>query len=179
MAGRGDLPKSVKAMAAMNSDTSSDTSGDRIFLVVVDDTPEMNVALRFATRRAQKTDGRVALLYVIEPADFQHWMAVEDMMEKERRMEAEEVLKKHSDTIMEYAGAMPMLYIRDGRPQDALLDLLDEEPGISILVLGADTGPKGPGPLVSACAGKLAGKLHIPVTIVPGSLKDEEIDALT
>jgi len=161
-------------MAPANNSKNS----DRIFLVVVDDTPEMNVALRFASRRAQKTNGRVALLYVTEPADFQHWMAVEDLMEKERRMEAEEVLKKHSDKIMEYSGAMPMLYVRDGRPQDALIELLDEEPGISILVLGADTGPKGPGPLVSACAGKLAGKLRIPVTIVPGGLKDEEIDAL-
>jgi len=165
----------MTAMAA----SSNDKSSDRIFLVVVDDTPEMNVALRFASRRAQKTDGRVALLYVTEPADFQHWMAVEDLMEKERRMEAEEVLQKHSDTVMGFGGAMPMLYIRDGRPQDALLDLLEEEPGISVLVLGADTGPKGPGPLVSACAGKLAGKLRIPVTIVPGSLKDEEVDALT
>ncbi len=159
----------------------TETSGDRqrIFLVVVDDTPEMAVALRFAARRAKKTGGRVALLYVTEPADFQHWIAVEDLMEKERRMEAEEVLQKYSDTVLEWSGAMPVLYVREGRPQDALLELLEEEPSISILVLGANTGPKGPGPLVTACAGKLAGKLPIPVTIVPGSLGDEEIDALS
>jgi len=151
----------------------------RTFLVVVDDTPEMSVALRFAARRAKRTGGRVALLYVTEPADFQHWMAVEDLMEKERRMEAEEVLQKHSDLIAEWTGSLPMLYVREGRPQDALLKLLEEEPSISILVLGADTGPKGPGPLCSAVAGKLVGRLAIPVTIVPGSLSDEQVDALT
>ena len=152
--------------------------GQRIFLVVVDDTPEMDVALRFAARRANKTGGRVALLYVTEPADFQHWIAVEDLMEKERRMEAEEVLQKYSDRISEWTGSMPVLYVREGRPQDALLKLLEEEPSISIVVLGADTGPKGPGPLCSAVAGKLMGKLRVPVTIVPGNLSEDQVDAL-
>jgi len=161
------------------AEAKTDRSESRIFLVVVDDTPEMQVALRFAARRAKRTGGRVALLYVTERADFQHWAAVGDLMEQERRQEAEEVLQKYSDKLMELTGSMPMLYVRDGRPQDALLALLNEEPGISVLVLGADTGPKGPGPLVSACAGKLAGKLRVPVTIVPGSLTDDEVDALT
>jgi nucleotide-binding universal stress UspA family protein len=161
------------------SDANTEQSHVRIFLVVVDDTPEMLVALRFAARRAKRTGGRVALLYVTERADFQHWAAVGDLMEQERRQEAEAILQKHSDKVIEWAGTMPMLYVRAGRPQDALLDLLNEEPGISVLVLGADTGPKGPGPLVSACAGKLAGKLRVPVTIVPGSLTDDEVDDLT
>ncbi len=37
----------------------------------------------------------------------------------------------------------------------------------------------GPGPLVSALTGKFFPKLTIPLTIVPGTLTDEEIDALT
>ena len=40
----------------------------RVFLVVVDESPELKVALRYACRRAQKTGGRVALLHVTEPA---------------------------------------------------------------------------------------------------------------
>ena len=48
-----------------------------------------------------------------------------------------------------------------------------------ILVLGADTGPRGPGPLVSELAGKYAGKLRVPLTIVPGTLSDEDVDAIT
>ena len=50
---------------------------------------------------------------------------------------------------------------------------------ISVLVLGAGTGPEGPGGLVSALSGSLAGKVRIPVTIVPGHLSDAQVDALT
>ena len=60
----------------------------RVFLVVVDDSPEMQVALRYAALRARSTGGRVALLYVIEPSDLQQWMAVESLMREERREEA-------------------------------------------------------------------------------------------
>jgi nucleotide-binding universal stress UspA family protein len=155
------------------------SSGERVFLVVVDETEELRVALRYASRRAKATGGRVALFYVIEPSGFGHWIAVEDLMEKEMRLQAEETLKKHSDTVMKMTGQIPALYIREGNRLDALLDLIDEEPTISILVLAAGTGKGGPGPLISALAGKLNKRLHIPLTIVPGDLRDEEIDALT
>ncbi len=59
------------------------------------------------------------------------------------------------------------------------MKLLEEEPSIAILVLGASTGKRGPGPLVEALTGKLIGKLHVPVTIVPGNLSNEEVDAIT
>jgi hypothetical protein len=63
--------------------------------------------------------------------------------------------------------------------RDELLKLIEEEPSISILVLGAATGPEGPGPLVTHLAGKIAGRLRIPVTIVPGGLTDDQIAALS
>ncbi len=158
---------------------SDDQTPVRTFLVVVDQTEELRVALRFASRRAQHTGGRVALLYVVEPSDFHHWMAVEDLMEKESRMAAEEILNEYSGKVQEWIGETPMIYIREGRLQEELLKLIDEDETISILVLAADTGPRGPGPLVSALTGKLVSKLRIPLTIVPGNLSDEQIDALT
>jgi nucleotide-binding universal stress UspA family protein len=154
-------------------------SDERVFLVVVDETEELRVALRYAARRSMATGGRVALFYVIEPSGFGHWIAVEDLMEKEMRLQAEETLKKHSDAVMKMTGQIPALYIREGNRLDALLDLLEEEPTISILVLAASTGKGGPGPLISALAGKLNKRLHVPLTIVPGDLSDEEVDALT
>jgi hypothetical protein len=57
--------------------------------------------------------------------------------------------------------------------------VIKEEPRIAILVLGAGTQKKGPGPLVTSLAGKMSGKFPIPITVVPGSLTEEEIDALT
>ena len=41
----------------------------RVFLVVVDDSEEMLVALRFACMRAKSVGGRVALFRDIEPSD--------------------------------------------------------------------------------------------------------------
>jgi nucleotide-binding universal stress UspA family protein len=152
---------------------------ERTFLVVVDESEEMDVALRFACRRAKATGGRVALFYVIEPADFGHWIAVEDLMEKERRMVAEETMTKFSDTVIEQTGALPILHIREGERRDALLKLLEEEPGISILVLAMGSGKGGPGPLISALTGKFYKRLTVPMTIVPGTLTEEGLDAVT
>ena len=41
------------------------TQRDRVFLVVVDDSPEREVALRYACLRARKDGWRVALLRVV------------------------------------------------------------------------------------------------------------------
>jgi nucleotide-binding universal stress UspA family protein len=151
----------------------------RIFLIVVDESEEMRVALRYAALRARRTGGHVALLYVIEPSDLQQWMAVETLMREERREEAEALLQKLSGEVADLCGSLPIVYIREGRRRDELMALLDEEPSISILVLAAGTGAEGPGPLVTQLVGKMSGKMRVPVTVVPGSLSDEQIAALT
>jgi len=158
---------------------SDDPATPRIFLVVVDDTEEMRVALRYAALRARHTGGRVALLYVIEPTDLQQWMAVESLMREERREEAEALLQKLSAEVSGWCGTLPIVHIREGHRRDELLALLDEEPGISILVLAAGTGSEGPGPLVTQLVGKMSGRLRVPITVVPGSLTDEQIAALS
>ena len=151
---------------------------ERVFLVVVDESEEQSVALRYAARRAQHTGGRVALLYVIEPSDLQQWMAVETLMREERREEAEAVLQRLATEVAELSGSMPVIYIREGRRRDELLALIDEEPSISILVLAANAGSEGPGPLITALTGKSITKLRVPVTIVPGTLSKEQLDAI-
>ena len=152
---------------------------ERTFLVVVDNSVELHVALRFASLRAKKTGGRVALLYVVEPADFQHWMAVEDLMREEGRQEAEAVLQKYSAEVQEWSGKTPVFYLREGKLHDELLKLIEEDQSISILVLGAATGTEGPGPLISSLTGKMTSDLRIPLTIVPGYLTDEQLESLT
>ena len=151
---------------------------NRTFLVIIDRTEELKVALRFACLRALHTGGRVALLYVVEPVEGMHLMAVEKLMESESREEAEQKLQEFSAKVVEWTGQMPAIHIREGRPLDELLKLIDEDPSISILVLGADPGPKGPGPLVSALTGKHVAKLRVPLTIVPGNITDERLDLL-
>jgi len=148
---------------------------ERVFLVVVDGSPEQRAALHWACLRARHTAGRVAMIYVIQPTETQQWMAIEQLMREERRSEAEAVLAKLSDEVQEWAGCTPVLYLREGKTRDELLKLLDEEPTISILVLAADTGADGPGPLVSHLAGTIAGKLRVPIAVIPGGLTDEQL----
>ena len=151
----------------------------RIFLVVVDESEEMSVALHYAARRARSTGGRVALLTVMEPTNFQQWAAVEDLMRQEQREAAEQLLQRLAQEVVDISGTMPILFLREGEPRDEVLKLISEEPSISILVLAAGTGTSGPGPLVSYIVGRMSGTLRIPITIVPGSLSDQQLDAIT
>lgn len=152
---------------------------DRVFLVVVDDSAERRVALRYACLRARKSGGRVALLRVIEPAGQVEWAGVGAMLAEERRQEAEKLLSALAAEVNELTGGLPILLIREGNPRDELLALLEEDPRISILVLAAATGGSGPGPLISALAARYAAKLAVPMTIVPGDLSDEELERVT
>lgn len=161
------------------SGTDGAPDGERIFLVVLDETKEMQLALRFASRRAKATHGRVALFAAIEPSDFGHWKAVDDLIEDEQRAEVESKVRKFADQVTNLSEKMPILFIRTGNARDSLLDLIAEEPRISVLVLAAGTTGKGPGPLVTALTGKFYSRVHIPITIVPGHLSEAEIDALT
>jgi nucleotide-binding universal stress UspA family protein len=155
------------------------TTKPRVFLVVVDESEELQAALHYAARRAAHTGGRIALLYVIEPSELQHWVAIENLAREERREEAEELLQRLCEEIAPIAGTMPAVYIREGRRPDELLALIAEEPSISILVLAAGTGPEGPGPLITYLTGQAAARLRIPITIVPGGLTLEQLDAVS
>lgn len=162
-----------------SSPPSADASRERIFLVVVDETEEMHVALRYAALRAFHTGGKVALLAVAEPPGIQQFAAIEERMEEEAREEAEQLLAKLSGEVKDIAGSTPILYLRTGRRSEELLALIDEEPSISVVVLGAGTGKEGPGPLITAMVSHShSGKLRVPITIVPGGLDDEQIAAV-
>ena len=114
-----------------------------------------------------------------DKADFQHWMAVGDLMREEAREVGEELLQRYSAEVQRVTGKVPILYIREGDRSEELYKLMDEEPSISILILAAGTDKKGPGPIISYMMGKGVQQLRVPVTVVPGSLTREEIDAIT
>ena len=154
-------------------------SEDRTFLCLVDSSEEFSPTLRFVCRRAEHTGGRIALLYIIQPAEFQHWLGVGDLMKQESREEAEEMCSVVADVVKRRTGKMPIIYIREGQPQEVLSELIEEVPELSVLVLGASTGGEGPGPIVDHIVNKVAGGFSLPITIVPGGLSDEEIDAIT
>ena len=152
---------------------------ERVFLVVVDDTAEMKNALYFATRRARSTDGRVALLYVLEPPEFQHWLGVERVMQEEARQQAEQMLQALAAKVQAETGKLPVLHVREGPRNQELLALIEEDPSIQLLVLGTATGREGPGPLVTYLVSQMGDQMRVPVTLVPGQLTPEEIDEVS
>src|SRR3546814_18925368 len=87
-------------------------------------------------------------------------MSVGDLMREEARTEAEQVLQRLAAEVNELTGSLPVLYVREGDRREELMALLDAEPNISVLVLGASTGKRGPGHLVAAITGKFLGWLH-------------------
>ncbi|MGH6832921.1 MAG: universal stress protein, partial [Methyloceanibacter sp.] len=145
----------------------------RKFLVVVDETPECESALAFAASRAQRTQGQLALLYVIEPGvDFQ-WLGVEDVAREEGKNKAKAVFRLFGRKLkaMGFEDLVPEEIVREGVKADEILNLIEEDEDLGVLVLGASKDPSGPGPLVSTLAGgRLAGTFPVPITVVPGHL---------
>lgn len=150
----------------------------RKFLVVVDETPESKVAMRYAARRAEHTGGVVSLVHILAPPDTQHWAGVEELMREEAQADAEATLYEAAKFVYDLTSTQSEVVIVEGKKKDALLALLKSDPAISILVLAAGSGRDGPGPLVTAAAGGAAAGFPIPVTIVPGGLNPQQIDAL-
>jgi nucleotide-binding universal stress UspA family protein len=163
----------------MSERDTSPPAGPRKFLLVVDQSAELRAAARFACRRALRTDGIVALFHAVPTRDFHHFASIGELMEREARSEAEQLLQAIANDVHRITGNYPTVYLREGDTMEQLLGVIAGDPSISVLVLGAGTGPEGPGAIVSALSGNLAGKIRIPVTIVPGHLSDAQIDALT
>lgn len=150
----------------------------RIYLVVIDDSPEAEIALRFAARRAVKTGGGVEILTLIPPQEFIAFGGVQATIEEEARLHAEGLVTGAAGTLLEESGLRPSITVREGDGPKIVREMIDANPDIAALVLGAAaSGP--PGPLISYFAGPDAGALPVPVMIVPGSLTREAIDRLS
>lgn len=156
---------------------SKEAGHRRKFLAVIDDTPECERAVVYAARRAAGTNGGLTLVFVIEPGDFQHWLGVEQVMRAEATERAESALAKYSALAREAVGIEPETVVREGMPVEQIHALIEEDQDIAILVLAAGGSKEGPGPLVSSIAGRNAA-FPIPVTVVPHTLSDEDIESL-
>jgi nucleotide-binding universal stress UspA family protein len=150
----------------------------RTYLVVIDDSAEAAVALRFAARRAAKTNGRIEVLGIVEPQDFVQWGGVEKAIEEEQRLRIEGVVSASVGEILDEAGVEAKIIVQQGEPVKTVREYIGEREEVAALVLGA--APSGnPGILVSNFCGIDAGKLPCPVMLIPGSLSDERLEQLS
>ena len=150
----------------------------RTYLVMVDDSAESRVALRFAARRAAKTGGRIEVLGIVEPQDFVQFGGVQAAMEEEQRLRIEGVVSAAIGEILDESGMDANIIMRSGEVVRTVRDYLEGRDEVAALVLGA--APSGnPGPLVANFTGNDAGLLPCPVMIIPGSLSDERLEQLS
>jgi nucleotide-binding universal stress UspA family protein len=150
----------------------------RTYLVVVDDSEEARVALRFAARRAAKTSGRIEVLGIVEPQDFVQFGGVQAAIEEEQRLRIQGVVSSAIGEILDESGVEAKVIVQHGDPARSVRDYVGERTEVAALVLGA--APSGnPGPLVAHFTGNDAGKLPCPVMIIPGSLSDERLEQLS
>lgn len=150
----------------------------RIYLVVVDDSAESRVALRFAARRAAKTDGSIEVLGIVEAQDFVQFGGVQAAIEQEQKSRIEGVVSAAIGEILDESGVQAQIIIRQGEAVRTVRDFIGEREEVCALVLGA--APSGnPGPLVADLTGTDAGMLPCPVMIIPGSLGEDRLEELS
>ncbi len=150
----------------------------RKFLVVLDDSRECLNAMRFAAMRAAHTGGGVTILSIIPPEEFNHWIGVGEIMREEARERIEAHFEVFAKWMRDKQGVDPELAIREGEAVPEILEHIAQDPQIGVLVLGAGSAKSGPGPLVSQLS-RAAGTLPVPITIVPGELSKERLEAIT
>jgi len=150
----------------------------RKFLAVVDETPECGRAVAYASRRAKNTGGVLVLLFVIDASHFPNFLGVGDVMLAEAMERAQAALSHIAANVREEQGIEAERIVREGVPSDEITKLIEEDQDIAVLILAASAAADGPGPLVQSVAGRNAA-FPIPVTIVPASLSNEDIDAVT
>ncbi len=150
----------------------------RVYLVIMDETEESMVAMRFAARRAAKTDGAVHLLALVPPQPFVAFGGVQATIDEEARNRAEVMVTSAAASVMSEVGQMPVIAVRSGDDSKVVRAYLDEHPEVAALVLGAARDGE-PGPLIAHFTGVGVGALPCPLFIVPGSLSEADIDRLS
>jgi hypothetical protein len=150
----------------------------RTYLVVIDDSIEAGIALRFAARRAVKTGGGVEILSLVPTPEFMAFGGVQATIEEEAMLHAEGLVAAAAGTLIEESGLRPSITVRQGDGPKIIREMMAAQPDIAALVLGA-AASGAPGPLVTHFAGADAGTLPVPVMIIPGSLTREDIDRLS
>lgn len=153
----------------------------RKYLLIVDESAEVDAALFFCASRIAHTSGTITLLYVIQPQNFQHWMGVRQVQKEEETNKAKALFRlfrrKLNNSGFEHVKTEEV--IREGKNTEELINLIEDDEDIAILVLGASTESSGPGPLVSSLAlGRTAGTFPVPIVIVPGDMTLDDLKSL-
>lgn len=148
------------------------------YLVVADGSAEFLVAELYAALLAKSHGAHPAIVRVIEPQDFMHWGGIESKMKAELRAEAERDVWEAARTMGDMTGVIPSIYIEEGEKAEVLEKIIGGDSDIKMLILAGDTAGSNPGPLTSYFTSKGLAKLRVPVLIIPGHLRPDEVEGL-
>jgi len=149
----------------------------RVYLVIMDDTDEAGLALRFSARRAVRTGGTVHILALVPKQEFVVFGSIQATIEGEARERAEQLALTAASSVTDESGLVPQVAVHTGNGPQVVRDYLTAHPEVSALVLGA--APEGnPGPLISHFTSHL-GQLPCVLMIVPGTIDESGIDSFS
>lgn len=148
----------------------------RVYLVIMDETDEAGVALRFAARRAARTGGAVHLLALVPRQPFVAFGGVQATIEEEALARAEALVTSAAGSLLSDSAHAPVISVQQGEGAAVIRDYLAAHPEVSALVLGA-AASGAPGPLVTHFTSAV-GQLPCPLYVIPGGLSDAELERL-
>ncbi len=144
-----------------------------VYLVVVDSTDEMPVAIEYACQFANAEGGYVAIINVMDRIQVESWLNIEERVRKEQREQAERMIWDAAGRVQDITGSVPIIYIEEGDRSDAILKTIDENEEIVALVLASSAHSSNAGPLITYFSGKGHSRLSIPLLVVPGHLAQD------
>src|SRR5436309_2970928 len=98
------------------------------YLVIIDESPECDRAVYYASRRAARTNAGMVMLLVIEPHDrHQQWLGVADIMKAEAHEAANQKLDEFAARAHGVAGTTPERVTRDRDTAEQISKLSDDD----------------------------------------------------
>jgi len=149
-------------------------------LVCIDNTDHSRVALHFACSKAKHLNFALELIHVMNPSEYNTntLFGVSDKLRDERRVEVEKVMNTFAAEAQKYAGITPSCIIREGSLADEINKAITEDGNFNMLIIGKASHEASKKDLISQLTSELAGKIMIPMVIVPGNLTDQQIEEL-
>jgi len=152
---------------------------NRKYLVCVDGRDECKIALRLACMKAAKRGGKVSMLHIVPPADFQTLGAIADKMREERISDGKALLISLCAEAENNFELTPETILLEGSAGDKIVEAAMNNPDVIMIALGvAPQHHTGRGKLTAWLVGQLGGALLVPVLLVPNNLTDQQLATL-
>ena len=147
-------------------------------LVCVDKTEHSRIAVRFACAKAKQHGSPIELIHVLDPSEYNSLFGVGEKMKQESWAAAEKLMNSMADEAQS-AGITPSCIIREGFVGEEVIKAAVNDADINMLIIGKAPQTAGKKDTISLLTSELAGKLMIPIMIVPGNLTDAQIEELS